>query len=66
MALQYTVHHAFPHNGVWYTRENEAEIKGLPREVRDHYIGLGHISEYDDRQSAAEPEAPARTSAKEK
>lgn len=66
MALQYTVVHAFPVDGVWYTRENEGEIKSLPRDVRDHYIELGHISEHDDRQGAAEPAAPARSTGKEK
>ena len=61
MALHYVVHHGFPHDGVWYTRENADAIKALPREVRDNQIALGHISEYDDRQKAAEPAAPART-----
>ncbi len=61
MALHYTVSHAFYSGATYFTRANQQDVKGLPREERDKLIALGFITEQDDRKAAAGPDAPATT-----
>lgn len=72
MALSYRVLHAFADakTGTYYTRENEADVKRLPRALRDDLIKNGRIAEYDDGEpteaTAAAEDEPAPTSTRKK
>ena len=50
MALRYEIKHDSAHDGVLYTRQNQDDVKALPRAVRDEWIALGFLVEYDDRK----------------
>jgi hypothetical protein len=74
--LSYTVNSGFSAkvDGAdrWFTRENQDEVKSLPRALRDDLIAAGVIEERNakgevtERVSAPSPAAPATTTGKEK
>lgn len=48
----YTVNHGFGHDGVYYNRDNEADIAKLPSEVLADLAGRGVVTEH---KTAATP-----------
>lgn len=60
--LRYRVARLFAHDGRTYTNDDEAAIKALPREVRDHHIQRGNLVEYPAAATgAAAPATPTKT-----
>ena len=69
MATNYIVHHAFNAEAgsgddariVYFTRENQDEVKALPADRLDSLLKLGFIEAVDDGdRKAAAPATPAK------
>lgn len=48
----YTINHGFGHDGVYYNRDNEADVAKLPSEVIADMVARGVVTEH---KAAAAP-----------